>query len=164
VPQGVEGELKDIFDLQKRFVFNIIDSMGITLTVDERDAIAKVPTESYLAFLAYCRGLDYRRRGMESAAHTEFNNAVEIDAGFDAASTDAEFTIGGSLEQSFETLEGILGQGSDIILGGSGLDSRLTNVLANSGIIPGIFGDGSEFTLPSVNSAMVIIQGDLDAN
>ena len=167
VPQGVEGELKDIFDLQKRFVFNIIDSLGITLTADERDAIAEVPTESYLAFLAYCRGLDYRKRGMESAAHTEFNNAVEMDAGFAEANTelntDAGFTTGGSYEQSFETLEGVLGQGGGVTPGGSGLDSRLTNVLANSGIIPGIFGDGSEFTLPPVNNATVIIRGDLDA-
>ena len=39
IPEGVEGEIKDIFDLQKKFVFNIIDSLGITLTADERDAI-----------------------------------------------------------------------------------------------------------------------------
>lgn len=168
IPQGVEGELKDIFDLQKRFVFNIIDSLGITLTADERDAIAEVPTESYLAFLAYCRGLDYRRRGMESAARTEFNAAVERDAGFAEANTelnsDAGFTTGGNYEQSFETLEGVIGQGGGPSEGGGGLDSRLTNVLANSGAIPGITGEGSGLTPAQAANATVIIRGDLDAN
>ncbi|MCK4372529.1 MAG: tetratricopeptide repeat protein, partial [candidate division Zixibacteria bacterium] len=108
IPEGVEGKLEDIFALQKRFVFNILDSLGITLTVDERDAIAKVPTESYLAFLAYCRGLDYRQRGMENAARAEFGKAVELDAGFGVADAelkrDAGFTSGGlSHEQSFES-------------------------------------------------------------
>jgi len=164
VPQGVEGELKDIFELQKRFVFNIIDSLGITLTADERDAIAEVPTESYLAFLAYCRGLDYRNRGMESAARSEFNSAVEMDAGFDAANTelntDAGFTSGGNYEQSFETLEGVIGQSGGSTQGDPGLDSRLTGVLANGGTTTN---PNSDQTPAQADNATVIIRGDLDA-
>ena len=169
IPEGVEGKLEDIFALQKRFVFNILDSLGITLTVDERDAIAKVPTESYLAFLAYCRGLDYRQRGMESAARAEFGKAVSLDAGFGVADTELHTDIGLtsdglSFEQSFESLEGVVSQGSEPTT--SGLDSRLTNIVANGGVLPG--SDGDEFgpTLPDAQprTSTVIIRGDLDAN
>jgi len=169
VPEGVEGRLEEVFALQKQFVFNIIDSLGIQLTAEERDAIEKVPTESYLAFLAYCRGLDYRKRGMESAARAEFSKAAEIDAGFqaagDALNADAGFTIGGpSYEQSLETLEGLVDQSGGLSEDIGGLDSRLTNVIANGGSVPGVGGEGAGLTPARATSTVVIIKGDLDAN
>jgi tetratricopeptide (TPR) repeat protein len=168
VPEGVEGRLEEIFALQKQFVFNIIDSLGIQLTAEERDAIEEVPTESYLAFLAYCRGLDYRKRGMESAARAEFNKAAEMDAGFEAAgealNADVGLPVDGpSYEQSFETLEGLAEHGSDLSETVGGLDSRLTNVIANGGTLPGAGGEGSGLTPAQALSTTVIIRGDLDA-
>jgi len=106
---------------------------------------------------------------MESAARAEFGKAVELDAGFGVADTelhtDAGLTSDGlSLEQSFESLEGIVGQG-----GGptdSGLDSRLTNIVVNGGVLPGSGGDefGPTPAQPGPKTSTVIIRGDLDAN
>lgn len=81
----VQGNLEKVFALQKKFVFDVIDSLGITLTPEEREAIQKIPTESYLAFLAYCRGLDYKSRGMFEEAESQFRDAVHIDGNFQPA-------------------------------------------------------------------------------
>jgi len=85
VPEPSEGELRRFFEVQKNLVFKVIDEMGVELTAEERDAIRTVPTENYLAFLAYCRGLDYSRRGMYQAAESEFGQAVQLDPKFGAA-------------------------------------------------------------------------------
>jgi tetratricopeptide (TPR) repeat protein len=81
----VDGDLEQFFKVQKDFVFKIIGDLGVTLTAQERDAIEEVPTESYLAFMAYCRGLDFRSRGMYDAARQSFGDAAGQDKGFEAA-------------------------------------------------------------------------------
>jgi len=85
-----EGPVKSFFKIQKEFVFKVIDDLGITLTPEERDSIQKIPTESYLAFMSYCRGLDYRSRGMIDQARQEFKQAAAEDQGFVEASRQAE--------------------------------------------------------------------------
>jgi len=85
-----EGNLEQIFALQKSLVLDVVDNLGITLTPEEREAIRKVPTESYLAFLAYCQGLDYKSRGMFEAAHTQFRQAVQLDRNFQQAAVQSK--------------------------------------------------------------------------
>jgi tetratricopeptide (TPR) repeat protein len=80
-----EGALNRFFNLQKDFVFDLIDTLGISLTREERDAIEEVPTESFLAFMAYSQGLYYQRRGLYETAENYFRNAVRLDAGFKEA-------------------------------------------------------------------------------
>jgi len=80
--RAVQGTVDKFFTLEKKLVFKIVDSMGITLTQEEKDAISKVPTESFAAFLAYCRGLDYDDRGMYEKAEAEFQRAAQIDPNF----------------------------------------------------------------------------------
>jgi tetratricopeptide (TPR) repeat protein len=82
-----EGTLNRFFDLQKDFVFSIIDTLGLELTREERDAIEEVPTESFLAFMAYSNGLYYQRQGMFEAAERSFNNALQLDGAFNEAAT-----------------------------------------------------------------------------
>jgi len=82
---AAEGQLDKFFALQKDLVFKIVDNLGIQLTAAERDSIRQIPTESFLAFMAYCRGLEFRRQGMYDAAQSQFQQAVESDAGFDEA-------------------------------------------------------------------------------
>lgn len=76
------GSFEQIFQIQKKFVFDVIDALGITLTAEERTEIEKVPTENYLAFLAYCRGLEFRDENNLGAALTEFQKAAAGDRGF----------------------------------------------------------------------------------
>jgi len=129
-----EGKLNEIFRVQKQFVFDVIDSLGITLSAEERNAISEVPTESYLAFLAYCRGLDYESRGFYRDAQSSFNQAVQLDQGFGdaqnkAASMDASLSLGGpdySLSQ-FETSVVAASEPSTTMEEG-GLDQRLSRI------------------------------------
>jgi len=132
--EPAEGKLNEIFRVQKQFVFDVIDSLGITLSADERNAISKVPTESYLAFLAYCRGLDYESRSFYRDAQASFNQAAQLDHGFGAAqnkaaSMDANLSLGGpdhSLSR-FETTVVVTSETSTT-LEGAGLDQRLSRI------------------------------------
>ena len=83
----VTGSMKDFFHLEKDIVFEIIDMMKIPLTFEERQAIEKIPTSNLLAFMSYCRGLDYEDKGLWTDAQFEYQNAVNIDPAFNAAQT-----------------------------------------------------------------------------
>jgi hypothetical protein len=99
------GDQERFFLMEKELVFDILDDLNVTLTQEELDAIQKLPTESFLAFLSYSRGLDYEDRGMYHEAATEFQKAVEIDPGFSSASeksqmvgTLAEISVTGTVD------------------------------------------------------------------
>lgn len=176
-----QGELRLFFHIQKDFVFNIIDSLGIKLTIEERNAIEEVPTESYLAFLAYSRGLEFRSMGMYQEAASEFNDAVELDGGFTAAKVQnqsatrmsasqssvagsfeqLEISAGGSGEETSGTLEGF----QSSVLSGLGFTggSDLMNSFNNRLDLFPINLDIPPIPRPPDNIGTVIIRGDLDA-
>jgi len=89
---SVSGNQNGFFTLEKQLVFGILGDLNIPLTQEERDAIQKVPTESFLAFLAYSRGLDYEDKGMYREASQEFKNAIQIDPNFLKASSKSKET------------------------------------------------------------------------
>lgn len=164
-----EGKLKGIFKLQKEFVFKIIDNLKIDLTQEERDAIQKVPTESYLAFMAYCRGLGYARRGMYKQAAQEFQSAVKMDRGFQQAqsryqqaSMAAKAGPGGEL--SFSQFEQSVENEAQGERGNRGLERRLRYVLNNSGALRSSLVDRASQIPPQVdNYGRVVMGGNLDA-
>ncbi len=162
---GVEGDLVQFFKLQKQLVFSIIEELGVSLTAAERDAISEVPTESYLAFLAYCRGLDYQRRGMPGPATREFAEAAELDNGFEQADRQRTLSEGGSddvsYQESFTQLEGAAGDDTvDPQDFTPGMDSYMSTIVDNSGTTA-----QETILLPPVVEGMgtVEIRGDLDA-
>jgi len=81
----VTGSLADYFKMQKSLVFNILDEIGVHPTNEEREAIQVIPTESYLAFLSYCRGLESEDQGRYADAIDQFRIAAEIDPSFKQA-------------------------------------------------------------------------------
>lgn len=89
---NVTGTRNRFFFMEKELVFGILDGLDVTLTQKERDAIQKLPTESFLAFLAYCRGLDYEDRGMYREAAEAYQEAVKIDPNFSKAKKKLEET------------------------------------------------------------------------
>lgn len=170
-PQPTEEPLDKLFRAQKQFVFNILDGMGIDITADERDMIAEVPTESYLALLAYGRGLDYYRRGMLPQAEAAFNEAAAADPGFSeargaAATTSAAIELGGANHstESFEVAS-TSGLETPTFAGAptAGLGSRLNRTLRNSGGLPNPERP-NPVTRPPVTdeTSTVVIQGDLN--
>jgi hypothetical protein len=166
-PKPVEGDLSGIFKLQKQFVFEIIDDMGITLTPSERDAIAKVPTESYLAFLAYCRGLEDERQGNFSAARASFNQAYGFDNSFGEAATKeeavtAQLAVGG--EYSLSGFEAKVMSTTTPPPPSTELGTRLTSIGANAGGVPNI-DTRPPVTAPPVVTGVVqtvVIRGSFD--
>jgi tetratricopeptide (TPR) repeat protein len=166
--ESSQGKIQQIFDIEKQFVFSIIDSLGITLTAAERDAIKQVPTESYLAFLSYSRGLSYEQRGMHQAAQQEFNNAVQYDAGFQAAQTSlakaTAASAAGSYDQSQQALESFAsGAEGELEAIATGLDARLTAILLSSGVLPDYLASQLAKSQPQVTSTgTVVITVDMD--
>ena len=167
-----EGRMESFFKIQKDFVFKVLDSLGIELTKDERDAIEEVPTESFLAFMAYSRGLDYQSRGMPDAARREFRSAGGHDKNFAQAANKIQALgpapTGGAGEPSFDGFEASVTSESEKEMEVTGLDGVQTTTLINSGYIRNQT-DYDRFGLspykpPVVNEGvMVIIRGDLDA-
>jgi tetratricopeptide (TPR) repeat protein len=81
-----DGDLSELFILEKEIVFHILDQLEIRLTPLEREEIEYIPTENINAFLAYSRGLAQEEEGNYSQAAISFNTAVELDPGFTSAS------------------------------------------------------------------------------
>lgn len=166
-----EGKLNNFFKIQKDFVFNIINKMGITLTQEERDAIEEVPTESYLAFMAYCRGLDYRSRGMMQEASRNFQQAAGADKNFGDAQKQLQQMVfapamspGGHSFQQFETS---VTAATDQLQTTTGIDQFQAMTLLNSGFIsdPAIFERfGNTPIIPPQTGVTVNLRiiGDLD--
>jgi TolB-like protein len=84
VPQleNQRADLNDLFALQTRVTFSIVDQLGVELTAQERAAIQEVPTQSLQAFLAYSRGLMEEDRGNYGRAARYYRRAQQVDPGF----------------------------------------------------------------------------------
>ncbi len=166
----IEGELQTFFKVQKGFVFKVIDDLGIKLTAAERDSIQQVPTESYLAFMAYCRGLDYKKRGMYPQARQEFNQAAKEDMKFQEAQVQFKTLpvkppdVSGGTE-SFSDFQVAV---TETILAGqpnmADLQSRLESLIHNSGVLHNWLNNRTALQQAVVGTTgTVIIKGDIDA-
>lgn len=84
------ARLVELFRVQKRIVFGIVDALGVQLTAEERAAIETVPTQNLQAFLAYSRGLLEEDRGNFRGAAQAFRQAAELDPSFQSAARRSE--------------------------------------------------------------------------
>lgn len=80
-----ENTLEQLFTIEKAIVLQLFDSLGVTLTTAERNAIEQRPTRSMQAFLAYSRGLRLEDQGRYEDAARSFNDALRLDPSFGAA-------------------------------------------------------------------------------
>ena len=162
-----EGQLRQLFGVQKEFVFRVIDDLGIKLTAEERDEIAKVPTESFLAFLAFSRGLDYQQKGMLQEAQGAFDEASTADPGFNLAAAKAAAVTGtialGGGDHSFGSFEQKV-VSEDILTGATArLDGTLSDVTRNIGNLPDMISRPPAEQPPvTTNTVTVIVKGDLN--
>jgi len=179
--ESSSGEINKFFKQQKEFVFNIIDSLGIKLTREERDAIEEVPTESFLAFMAFSQGLFYERLGHYDASFQSFENAIRLDPEFSEA-TDMSYKMSQTIAYGVDKAEGESATSENfeekvnaemkIEAQEVDLDYIQMTGLINAGFIfdPGYYDrQGNRAGAPPnggplrAGSATVIIQGDLDA-
>ncbi len=84
VPQleNQRATLDNLFDLQTRVTFSIVEQLGVELTAQERAAIQAVPTQDIQAFLAYSRGLMEEDRGNYGRAARYYRRAQRVDPSF----------------------------------------------------------------------------------
>ena len=87
ITQSIDAQapLADILAAQKELVFRIIDALGVTLTPDERAAIAQRPTADLAALLAYGDGVKAEYLGDFRTAASEYRRAARLDPNFGAA-------------------------------------------------------------------------------
>jgi TolB-like protein len=89
-PRKIQGKMARFFELEKDLVFGILDRMAVPLTQAEKDEIRVLPTENLLAFMAYCRALDFEDKGMFLESGLEYKKALQLDPGFKQAGSGAE--------------------------------------------------------------------------
>jgi len=136
------ASIDDLFDLQTKVTFSIIDQLGVELTAQERAAIEEVPTQSIQAFLAYSRGLMEEDRGNYGAAAEHYQQAQSIDPNFEQAQSRGEKSTrvesgGGSqskaLANATEGGDGSTDASSSVNL----MDQRLQSLGASPGALDG---------------------------
>ncbi len=80
--EEIQGELDQIYQLEKQLARRIASSLDVTPTPEEAEALAVVATESLSATEFYSRGLDYLDRAMDEEAIDAFKKAAAADPGF----------------------------------------------------------------------------------
>jgi hypothetical protein len=116
------GPLEQLFRMEKEIVFELLNSLDIQLSDEERDAIGRPPTNNIDAFLAWSEGLGHEDRGAIDLARQSYARAVELDPGFDLARQNRD-AVSGSAE-GFSRLEQSVFEAS-LAQGGSGSDEAL---------------------------------------
>ncbi|MDX2183948.1 MAG: tetratricopeptide repeat protein [Gemmatimonadaceae bacterium] len=140
---SADEQLEKLFDAEKVLAIQVLQSLGVTLSVAQREAIEKKPTRSFAAFLAYSRGLVAEDRGDFDAALRSYQDAIRIDPGFlraTARQSQASAAVSGaqvssnSIEQSLTgTSEGSVANGAksgEVVSGGTSIGT--VNSTANN--------------------------------
>lgn len=82
---AAQGTINALFDLEKAFVLNVFQQLGVVLTVAERQQFETRRVPSLQAFLAYSRGLMAEDAGRLDDAVRFFESARSLDPGFSQA-------------------------------------------------------------------------------
>ncbi len=133
--------LRNLFVMQKAFVFNLINELGVELTPEERNKIEYVPTQNLQAFIAYSRGLREEDAGAYGLAAGFFRRASQLDPAFSEAITRAE--VNEAMAEADKSLEELIAEASDADspratgIDLMGIRIGLLNNAIGSGFIPG---------------------------
>lgn len=80
-----DREMKDVFEVQDEIARKIAEALRITLSPQEKEALAEKPTDSLQAYDLYLKGKSYARRLTRQDldfALQMFENAVSVDPNF----------------------------------------------------------------------------------
>jgi hypothetical protein len=119
-PVQVQDELARLFDMEKTLAFGLYRSMGIELTIAERERVAHHATENIDALLEFGWGLRAEDAGQVAQAAEHFRAATRLDPGFqdarqhatddqalaDAADVSTDQLAWAAVEESYPALHG----------------------------------------------------------
>lgn len=80
--EWVKGKVEDLFNLEKKLAFKIIENLNIPITEAERESIRYVPTDSLDAAERFYNGLDHYDKGRYYEAYAEFRAALKKDKAY----------------------------------------------------------------------------------
>lgn len=80
-----EDDVRRLFDAEKQLALSLYQSLGVELTVAERERVEQRPTTNIQALLAYGEGLEAEDRGDFAAAAGHHARAAQLDPGFTLA-------------------------------------------------------------------------------
>lgn len=164
-PQEQQGKLNDFFAIQKKLTLDIIGKLGYEITPALRHKIDSLPTESFLALIAYSRGLGYADRGLYALAEAEFKTALREDPKF------------GLAQKALNTYSGLAdytGSVQPLTIVAELVDQNLTTAELNQNkkheIIQrlqgttrtGVPSEDEPYTTPEVRGGTVIVTGRAD--
>lgn len=161
----LSGRLEEVLRLEKQLLTQTLSTLGIELSPAERRELERLPTENFLAFLAFSQGITLEDRGDLEGARAAYRQALSLDGGFSIARERLQFiTITpedlGHLDELWI---------DDVPLGTRDLIDRLirTGTLVGNGPGPDIDrGDDPSITPAGVlgtvdTDAVIVIGGDL---
>lgn len=80
--ENFEGDISNIFQVEKEIVLKLMDYNSIHMDPVERDRILEIPTENIEAFLEYSQGIYQMDVGNIEQAQIHFTNALHLDNRF----------------------------------------------------------------------------------
>ncbi|NNF37558.1 MAG: tetratricopeptide repeat protein [Gemmatimonadetes bacterium] len=84
-PVEVEEALERFFEAEGQLALGLFDAIGIELTAAEREQVGRRRTESLQSLIAFGLGLEAQDAGQYSAAREAYEQAVDLDPGFQDA-------------------------------------------------------------------------------
>ena len=96
----ISGPLSRVIYLEKELVYQILEFLGVEPTPAERREIDKIPTDDYLALLAFGRGLALENQGRSQEAMLACSQSVQMDSRFIQAAARAEQVSASQLDGS----------------------------------------------------------------
>lgn len=165
------GELAQFFQIEKRILWDILKRLRIEPSISEKLELDQVPTESFVAFLAYSRGLDDEDAGRYGDARREYDRAASVDPSFKEARERADrmsYLSSLDLDARPERLDRLVQRNSsqpEWTERPARTDERLGAMNENSGLFRPVGSDrganDNPYTPPSSNTT-VIIHGRFD--
>ncbi|MCJ7602709.1 MAG: hypothetical protein MUO63_14570, partial [Desulfobulbaceae bacterium] len=82
---GSQGMVEELFRMEKELLFGITDSLGITLSSEQKAALQKPLSTDYQALFAFFQAIDFSDRGEYDKAEHYYKKALERDPNLNLA-------------------------------------------------------------------------------
>jgi tetratricopeptide (TPR) repeat protein len=125
------GAMDDLFKLEKKMVFDLLNKMNAPITPEKKQSIeTNIPTNNFQAFLKFSKGLELEDRGLLNDALGYYRQAVALDPSFRLAGgrlSQIEAMVSGGL--TWQNAVSILRNRVDVVNKAVGFVDRIRAIL-----------------------------------